>query len=454
MPSTSNTSRSTGLVRLFGYGAGGLASTLATIPASMLLLYFLTEFVHLEPWLAGLVLALPKLWDVVVDMPIGRYADQFAQRAHGRLRVGMWSALALVVFLPLSFYHPALASTPLLATYYVVVQILQATAYTLFGVTYLALAGDLAVDAAERNRLLTVYTFGSNLAAIALILCVPFMIRIGGSGEQGYFSMNVMVALIMALMFIWFYGAVRNTPAQSTELSEVRVEMPLHKGIAAILHNRAFLAIIVVTIAVGTGTGALNALLPYENQYLLGRPAEALFLLIGPILVGTFAGLPLASPMLRRFNSTRTLRISLLGLTILSILYWFGLLYDSIPLIVVSGTLCGIFNAILNVSMPAAALDTAQSVEGPSLGLYLGMFMSAQKLGLSLGGVVSGGLLSLINYHADAPVSPALRHGIAFAGLVGPLAPFVIAWLASLIYGAYTPESAANHQIAPSADTI
>ncbi len=453
MPSTSNSSRSTGFVRLFGYGAGGLASTLATIPASMLLLYFLTEFVHLEPWLAGLVLALPKLWDVLVDMPIGRYADKFAQRAHGRLRVGMWSALALVVLLPLSFFHPALTSTPWLATYFVVIQILQATAYTLFGVTYLALAGDMAVNDFERNRLLTVSTLGSNVAAIALIVCVPFMIQIGGSGEHGYFSMTMMVALIMAFMFAFFYGAVRNSPAQSTELSEVRAEMSLREGIAGILRNRAFLALIVVTIAVGTGTGCLNSLLPYENQYLLGRPAESLFLLIGPILVGTFAGLPLASPMLRRFNSTRTLRISLLGLTTVSVLYWFGLLYASIPVIIVSGTVCGVFNAILNVSMPAAALDTAQSLQsGPPLGLYLGMFMSAQKLGLSLGGVVSGGLLSIVNYHPDAPVTPALHHGIALAGLVGPLGPFVIAYLASLMYAA-TP-SVASDQVAPCANTV
>src|SRR5471032_1203449 len=115
MPPTSNTGRAISVIRLTGFGAGGSASTLAMLPASMLLLYFLTESVHLAPWLAGLALAIPKFWDVLADMPIGRYADQLALRAHGRLRVAMGSAVALVVLLPLNFSHPAISSPTLLA---------------------------------------------------------------------------------------------------------------------------------------------------------------------------------------------------------------------------------------------------------------------------------------------------------------------------------------------------
>ncbi len=456
MPSTSNTSRGIGPMRLFGYGAGSFANQLAVTPASMLLLYFLTEFVRLEPWLAGLVLALPKLWDVLFDMPIGRYSDQLALRAHGRLRVGMWSALALVAFMPLTFFHPALTSKPLLAAFYVVIQVLQATAYTVFGVTYLALAGDLAADVVQRNKLLTISTLGSNLAMIALIVCAPFMIRVGGSGGQGYLNMTVMVALAMALMFAWFYSTIRNAHARSDALSEASAEMSLRAGIAAILHNQAFLAIVIVVIAIGTAGGCLNALLAYENRYLLGRPPEDLFLLIGPILIGGLAGLPLAVPVLRRFDSSKTLRTSLLALAVTFVFYWSGLVYASIPVIVACGAVFGVFNTIAGVALPAAALDSAKSFQGgPSLGLYLGMFMSAQKLGISLGGVVSGGLLSIIGYRSDAPASPALHHSIALSGLFGPLVPLLIACLATQIYGVYAPPpQAADDQGRPCVDTV
>ncbi|SAL54449.1 Glucuronide carrier protein [Caballeronia udeis] len=456
MPSTSHSSRSIGPMRLCGYGAGGFANSLAVVPASMLLLYFLTEFVRLEPWVAGLVLALPKLWDVLVDMPIGRYSDQLALRAHGRLRVGMWSALALVVLLPMTFFHPALTSKPLLAAFYVVIQVLQATAFTVFGVTYFALAGDLAADAVQRNKLLTFSTLGASLATIGLVVCMPFMIRVGGSGEHGYRNMAVMVALAMALMFVCFYGAVRNAPAQPAALSEARAEMSLRQGIAAIARNWAFLAIVVVVIMLGTAGGCLNALLTYENRYLLGRSAEDLFLLIGPILIGGFAGLPLAVPVLRRLDSSKTLRIGLLGLAATFVFYWSGLVYVSIPVIVICGAVFGIFNTIVGIALQAAALDTAKSFQGgPSLGLYLGMFLTAQKLGSSLGGVVSGGLLSIIGYQADAPVSPALHQSIALSGLIGPLVPLLIACLGTHIYGVYAPPPLTTDDPAgPRADTI
>ncbi|WP_153141865.1 MFS transporter [Paraburkholderia agricolaris] len=445
MSSPLNTRSGIGPLRLCGFGAGNFGNLLAAIPASMLLLYFLTEFIHLEPWMAGLVLALPKLWDVLVDMPIGRYSDQLALRAHGRMRVGMWSALALAVLLPLTFFHPALTSKPLLAAFYVAIQILQATAYTVFGVTYLALTGDLVADEVQRNRLLTSSMLGGNLATIALIVCVPFMIRIGGGGEQGYFNMTVMVALVMTFMFACFYGAVRGVPAHPTALSETRAEMSLREGVGAILRNRTFVAIVVVVIGIGTASGCLSALLAYENRYLLGRPPEALFLLIGPIFVGGLAGLPLAAPLLRRFGNISTLSFGLLALASVFVFYWSGLLYASIPMIVGCGALFGVFNSVISVALPAAALDTAKSFQGgPSVGLYLGMFLSAQKLGMSLGGVFSGGLLSLIGYHPDAPADPALRQGIALAGLVGPLTPLLIACLAMLLHGAYAPRKQAT----------
>lgn len=440
MPSTSNTGQGIGPIRIFGFGAGGFANALAATPAPMLLLFFLTEYVHLEPWIAGLVLALPKLWDVLVDMPIGRYSDQLALRTGGRLRVGMWSGMALVALLPLTFFHPTLTSKSLLAAFYVLIQVLQATAYTVFGVTYLALAGDLAANSVQRNKLLTISTLGASLATIVLVVCVPFMVRVGGNGERGYLNMTLMVALAMTFMYLWFYNAVRNAPSQPAALSESSADMSLRDGIAAVLHNRAFVAIVIVAVALGTAGGCLNALLAYENQYLLGRPPENLFLLIGPILIGGLVGLPLAVPVLRRLGDRGALRISLLVAIATFVSYWSGLICAWVPVIVAGGALFGVVNAIAGVSLMAAALDTAKSFQGgPSLGLYLGMFMSGQKLGLSLGGVISGGLLSIIGYHSGAPATPTLHHSIALIGLAGPMIPLLIACLAMHLYGAYAP---------------
>ncbi|MFM0205895.1 MFS transporter [Paraburkholderia sediminicola] len=443
-------------MRLGGYGAGGSANALAATPVPMLLLYFLTEYVHLEPWLAGMILAAPKLWDVLVDMPIGRYSDQLALRAGGRLRVCILSGLALMVLLPLTFFHPAITSKPLLAAFYVLVQILQATCYTVFGVTFLALAGDLATDSLQRNKFLTVGNLGAALTTIALVVCVPVLIRFGGGGERGYLTMTLVVALTMAFMYAWFYRAVRNAPVHPAALSESSAEMSLRDGIVAVLRNRAFLALIIVIIALGTAGGCLNSLIAYENQYLLGRRPEDLFLLAGPVLIGGLLGLPLAVPVLRRFGDNGTLRIGFLVTVAAFIGYWAGLASGLIPVVMVAGAIYGIICSVAGVALTAAVLDTVKSsTGGPSLGLYLGMFMSAQKLGLSLGGVVSGGLLSLIGYHAGAPATVELHHRIALLGLVGPLVPLLIACVAIWMFGVYSePRLTDNNPVDSCAETF
>ncbi|MFL9866534.1 MFS transporter [Paraburkholderia fungorum] len=456
MSSTSNSSRGISLMRLGGYGAGGSANALAATPVPMLLLYFLTEYVHLEPWLAGMILAAPKLWDVLVDMPIGRYSDQLALRAGGRLRVCIMSGLALMVLLPLTFFHPAIASKPLLAAFYVLVQILQATCYTVFGVTFLALAGDLATDSLQRNKFLTVGNLGAALTTISLVVCVPILIRFGGGGERGYLTMTLVVALAMAFMYTWFYCAVRNAPVHPAALSESAAEMSLRDGIVAVLRNRAFLALIIVIIALGTAGGCLNSLIAYENQYLLGRRPEDLFLLAGPVLIGSLLGLPLAVPVLRRLGDNGTLRIGFLITVAAFIGYWAGLASGLIPVVMAAGAIYGIICSVAGVALTAAVLDTVKSAKGgPSLGLYLGMFMSAQKLGMSLGGVVSGGLLSLIGYHAGAPATVELHHRIALLGLVGPLVPLLIACAAIWMFGVYSePRFTGKHPADSCAETL
>jgi GPH family glycoside/pentoside/hexuronide:cation symporter len=183
----------------------------------------------------------------------------------------------------------------------------------------------------------------------------------------------------------------------------------------------------------------MNSLMAYENQYLLGRRAEDLFLLAGPVLIGSLLGLPLAVPVLRRLGDNGTLRIGFLVTVAAFIGYWAGLASGLIPVVMVAGAIYGIICSVAGVALTAAVLDTVKSAKGgPSLGLYLGMFMSAQKLGMSLGGVVSGGLLSLIGYQAGSPATVELHHRIAALGLLGPLLPLLIACVAIWMFGVYS----------------
>ncbi|WP_043288560.1 MFS transporter [Paraburkholderia oxyphila] len=442
MPSSSDFSSSIGLTRLSGFGAGDAASTLSITLAPMLLLYFLTEYVHVDPWLGGVILAIPKLWDVLVDMPIGRYSDQLAARMGGHLNVGMWSALGLVLLLPLTFLHPQLGPKPLLAMFFISVQILQATCYTVFGVTNLALVVELASDSVQRNKLLTARNLGSYLATITLIVSTPMLIRCCGEGERGYVSATLIVAAAAALLFAWYFVTMRNAPRQSTTLSATSAGMSLRQCVASLIRNRAFLALIVVIVALGAASGCINSLIAYLNKYLLGRRPEDLFVLAGPILIGSLVGLPLAVPVARRIGNSQVLRWGVIVLVVSFMGYWLGLVRNGLPVIIVGGAGYGIAGAAVSVALMATMLDAAKSDQsGVPLGLYLGMILSAQKLGMSLGAMASGGLLSIIGYQAGAPMSSALHHSFAALSLAGPLGAMLIACVALWLYRNHASKS-------------
>ncbi|NQT97787.1 MAG: MFS transporter, partial [Candidatus Marinimicrobia bacterium] len=58
-----------------GYGIGDIGSNIFIVTTGMFLLFFLTNILGVEPALAGLVLLLPKLWDVISDPIMGAISD-------------------------------------------------------------------------------------------------------------------------------------------------------------------------------------------------------------------------------------------------------------------------------------------------------------------------------------------------------------------------------------------
>src|SRR5690625_6827122 len=87
-------------------GTGGFG----TLPG-LVLSYYLTDTLGVAAGLAGLVVTVPKIWDVVIDPFIGRFSDRHAQR-HGTHRRFL---LAGAATLPLAFVLLFAVPAPLTA---------------------------------------------------------------------------------------------------------------------------------------------------------------------------------------------------------------------------------------------------------------------------------------------------------------------------------------------------
>ena len=82
-------------IALAGFGAGAFGSTLSSGVVPLLFLFYLTEFAKVPPALAGVLLAIPKLADLLLDPWIGRRSDSAARAAGSRSHLVGFSVFSL-----------------------------------------------------------------------------------------------------------------------------------------------------------------------------------------------------------------------------------------------------------------------------------------------------------------------------------------------------------------------
>src|ERR1041384_4856124 len=126
-----------------GYAMGSFVTgAFGTVPG-LLLLPYLTDSLAVPAAVAGLLVLLPKAWDVVFNPVAGRISDRVGVRRPFLL----WGGLAVSVLFAALFAGPS-------AVYVAVVFLLCATAYAFFQVPYVAMLAEITSDYDERTRLM------------------------------------------------------------------------------------------------------------------------------------------------------------------------------------------------------------------------------------------------------------------------------------------------------------
>ena len=137
-----------------GYGLGSVATgSFGTVPG-LLLLPYLTDRLGIAAGLAGLVVFLPKAWDVLLNPVAGRISDRSTNPAGRRRPFLIRSGSALALAFVLLFSGPT-SPTGIATTWVVVLFLACATAYAFFQVPYVAMPAEMTDDYDERTRLMT-----------------------------------------------------------------------------------------------------------------------------------------------------------------------------------------------------------------------------------------------------------------------------------------------------------
>jgi Na+/melibiose symporter-like transporter len=288
------TSRLPGRVRA-GYAAGSLATgAFSTVPG-LLLLPYLTDTVGVGAALAGVLVLLPKAWDVIFNPIAGRLSDAHAGPRGPRRPFLLYGGLATAVAFAAMFVHPPVGTAGIV-TWVVILFLATATAYALFQVPYVALPAEMTDDPAERTRLMT-----RRIAVLAVAILVAGAgapaIRDAAGGVAGYRLMGLAIGALIAIGALWSYVGTARAPIGAPLPSAVGYR----QTIAAVRAAPRFARLWIVFVIQAVGIGTMLAGVDYVARVVLGRPGASSILFaafVGPAL----AVMPLWQLAARRYS--------------------------------------------------------------------------------------------------------------------------------------------------------
>ena len=187
-----------------GYGSGSVATgAFGTVPGLMLLPYLTDELGIAALW-AGLIVFVPKAWDVVLNPIAGRISDRTVDPAGPRRPWLLRAGLMLAGAFALLFAAPDMGCRWLEAGWVLVFFVLAATAYAFFQVPYVAMPAEITSSYDERTRLMT-WRVAILAFTIMLAGATAPVIRDAVGGRDGYRVMGVAMAVLIVVGVVSAY---------------------------------------------------------------------------------------------------------------------------------------------------------------------------------------------------------------------------------------------------------
>ena len=267
-----------------GYALGGVATgSFGTVPG-LLLLPYLTDRLGVAAGLAGLVVFLPKAWDVILNPIAGRISDRSTNPGGRRRPFLLRAGLALAISFALLFMGPT-SPTGLGAAWVVVLFLACATAYAFFQVPYVAMPAELTDDYDERTRLMS-----WRVAILALAILVSGglspMVRDALGQEWGYRGVGVFVGLLIALGALGAWWGTRAAPMRDVAASTAS----LGEQLRIVARAKDFRTLLMAYVLQALATAAMLAGVDYVARARMGSPGLSSILFVcfvAPALVVT-----------------------------------------------------------------------------------------------------------------------------------------------------------------------
>ncbi|SCG50692.1 MFS transporter [Micromonospora zamorensis] len=420
---------------LAGFAAGSLGMGVWVTVPGLLLLYFLTDVLAVGPWLAGLVLLLPKIADVLLHPWVGHRADVEQTRRGDRRRLLLVGCALPLAFAALFAVPGGLTGAPA-AAWVAVFFIAGNLLFAAYQVPYLATPADLRIGYHERTRLMAFRMVVLTLGILVSGLLAPLLTGGDAATRDGYQRMGMVLAvgmLVAMLVGVVGIARLRGSAADPTPAG--------HGGWPALriaLRDRQFRWLVAAYLAMSTTTHLVLAGVPYYAEYELRAPGLTTVLVaafVAPALLVTPVWLVVA----RRVGKQRALLGAQGAFAVGSLVLAVGR-PAGLPVLIGAVAVLGVAFAgmqLLPFSMLPDVIRAATTKDGTATGAgtYTGVWTATEATGAALGPYAYALCLAVGGFVAstagESPVQPdaalaAVRYGFGLLPAVAMLAALLL----------------------------
>lgn len=422
---------------VFKYGFGGLGSNIAFMLVMAYLMFFYTDVFGINAAAVGGLFLVSRFIDAITDPIMGMIADRTKSK-WGKYRPWiMFGAPLLGLNIVLLFTAPNLSPTGKLVYVYIT-YIIYSLLSTVVNIPYHSLTPILSEDPNQRTVIATAKQIIGMLGiSFVTILGIPIVTSLGGGGSAWQ-----MYAIICAILTTLSFFLCANG-AKDHDTMEIHNKYTVHKENFSIKEQLKLVfknkALLMLMIAFGTDMFAFagaNAVNMYYFKYALNRPD--LIALVGSF--GLFLGLPISFliPMAsKKIGKKKLFMVSSTLLMFLSASLFF-IPFTAINLIIVQAAVFAAispFTAVVGWAMLADCVEYGEWVTGKrGVGIISSQLTFINKLGMALGGLAIGLLLSAVGYVAGQQQTPETLRAIVGIKALFPAAGYLCSIISMTFY--------------------
>ncbi len=389
------------LATRLGYGVGDMAGSATFTIYGFFMNAFLLDVAGMRPALVGLIFLVSQIWDAVIDPVIGALTDRTRSR-FGRKRAWLlWGAVPFGLAYILHWWVPPVEGWTQFG-YYLLMAMLYKGTLSAVGIPYVALAADIGNNHQER-LLLNTYRFVLNISASLLAIVLhPVLVELAGDSVRsgylisaGFFGVFGVLSLLAC-----FASTYENRP------HPISTPINLLRDLKTVFTSRAFLIATLVFLISGLAIFSVQSnLLLYFRYWIRLEEQFTPVILAYQVTVIVSMGLwaRVAKHADKRWIYLTAALLWAGGLSCLFVMprdVWLPYL----PVAVVIGIGQAAAAYLVPWSMLPEVVDEDELAGGERReGLFYGMYVLLQQVGLSLGLAASGFVLETAGYITPQP---------------------------------------------------